>query len=220
MKNNYPFTKYLAVFILLLTFSGLQSTVAQSKFSLMLGGFYNGNLLDDEVTGIGLLAGLEYMPKEEHFFSIELRTRYGYYKFDDGTSWKQNNDGSYEPPKRSEARLEYSLFSPQVSLVPKFYLHLEDWALFLENEFVGGLMSGRFKFMNDQKTKFTEPIFCYNVGVGADVKGKKCSFVGSITISTLNFRNKIKKHKPVGYEEWIPNQNAWVMINLICKVHL
>lgn len=189
----------------------------------MPGVFYNGQFFSEEVNGFGAIAGLEYRKQPNHFFSIELRTKYGYYTFNDGTKWTTNNDGSLEPPKNPEkARLEYSLFSPQMGIVPKLHLCLdESFSLFLENEFAAALMTGYFEFKGiEGKKNFTESFFVYNVGIGADYKIKNCSLVGSINYSTLNFRGNIKKHRPAGYLEHIPNQNAILLINLIVKIPL
>lgn len=44
--------------------------------------------------------------------------------FDDETRWTEDKDGLLRPPaNKDEARLEYSLFSPKMGLVPKFYYH-------------------------------------------------------------------------------------------------
>ncbi|NDV57706.1 hypothetical protein [Bacteroides sp. 519] len=214
-------TKYLFLLIIMLCLSP-QIVKSQSRFSLMPGIFYNGSFVREDVSGIGLIMGMEFMPKTNHFFSIELRTKYGYYSFDDGTKWSQDNDGYWEAPvNRGDPRLEYSLFSSQIGIVPKFYWHIdESVSLFVENEFASGLMSGRFKFKNKEKSKFTEPIFCYNIGIGAEFREKKHVFVGSLTFSTLNFRKNIKKHKPIGYNEYIPDQSVLFLVNFIYKIAL
>lgn len=196
---------------------------AQSKFSLMPGLFFNGQFLRDEVNGFGVIGGLEYMTRPDHFFSVELRTKFGSYFFDDGTKWTTKEDGTYEPPKNpGKARLEYNLFSPQVGVVPKFHWHWdESLSLFLENELAVGLVAGRFQYKNvEGKKRFTDAIFAYNVGVGMEYKKKKFSWVASITYSTLNFRENVRKHRPAGYEEWIPNQDACIAINIIFKIPL
>lgn len=196
---------------------------AQSKFSLMPGLFYNGTGFEDDVNGFGVVLGLEYMQRPDHFFSIEVRTKYAYYSFDDGTKWKENSEGVLEPPKnRGEARLEYSLFSPQVGVVPKFHLHLDETlSLFVENELAIGFMAGGFRYRGAERKKhFTEPLLIYNIGVGVEYKVKKCSLIASVSYSTLNFREKIRKHQPAGYQEGIPNQDAVMLINVVCKVPL
>lgn len=204
-------------------FAMLQVICAQSKFSLTPGVFYNGNGFTEDVNGFGMTVGLEYMPAKNHVFSIELRTKYGYYNFDDGTGWRTDKDGDPLPPKNpSEARLKYDLFSPQVGIAPKLHLHFgESFALFLENEFAGGLMAGHFKYKGIQKkSRFTEPVFCYNIGVGFTYKLEKCILTGSIGYSTLNFRSKVKKHQPPGYQEHIPNQDAVLLVNIGFKIPL
>ncbi|MDR3058996.1 MAG: hypothetical protein LBU84_12750 [Prevotella sp.] len=216
--------KKYCFFILLALLTITQTVQSQSRFSLTPGIYYNGTGFNDDVYGFGLIMGLEYMQHKSHFFSIELRTRYGYYKFDDGTSWTENNEGELLPPKNpNEPRLEYSLFNPQVGIVPKFHLHLdESMSLFLENEISVGLMSGNFKY-NDQdyvKKSFTEVIYSYNIGVGVEYTLNKLSLVGSVGYSTLNFRSKIKEHQPEGYKGWIPNQNAGLLVNFILKIPL
>ena len=203
-----------------------QAVDAQSKLSLIPGFYINGTGFDDDVKGIGAIMGLEYMQHENHFFSIELRTKYGYYTFDDGTKWRVDNDGDMIPPMKTNARLEYSLFSPQIGLAPKLHLRFEEpISLFLENEIAGGLMMGRFKYNQgyDVEKSFTEPVLCYNVGVGAEYKLKKlknCTLVSSIAYSTLNFRSGIKKHQPTSFQGWIPNQNAAVLLNILLKISL
>ncbi len=195
---------------------------AQHKISFMPGLFYNGSILREEVKGLGLVAGLDYIPGNISFFSIELRSKWGYYMFDDGTKWHQDKDGSWESPKRpGEPRLKYSLFSPQIGIVPKFYWHLdESVSFFLENELAVGLMSGKFKFNTGQKITFTEPVFSYNIGVGAECRINEWAIVMSTGISTLNFRKAIDKHKPRGYSEKIEGHGAFFYINMILKIPL
>ena len=198
-----------------------QNVIAQSRLSLTPGLFYNGTTFDKDVSGFGAILGLEYMKSKEHFFSMELRTKYAYYSFDDGTKWREDKDGVPKPPvNRDEARLEYSLFSPQVGLVPKFHVLLdESFSLFLENEFSAGLMSGSFKYKGtEEKQRFTEPTLSYNIGIGIETKLNKYAFVGSVGYSTLNFRSNIVKHKPPYHTEYIPNQNTGLWINIIIKV--
>lgn len=214
--------KVTLLLMLVLTFVSREGK-AQSKFSLMPGIFFNGQFLSDEVNGFGASAGLEYMTRPDHFFSVELRTKFGGYFFNDGTNWTTDKDGTYKPPKNTgKARLEYSLFSPQVGIVPKFHWHWdESLSLFLENELAAGLMAGRFQYKDvEGKKRFTDAIFAYNVGVGMEYKKKKFSWVASVTYSTLNFRENIRKHRPAGYEEWIPNQDACIAINVIFKIPL
>ncbi|MCD8044329.1 MAG: hypothetical protein LUH10_14860 [Tannerellaceae bacterium] len=200
-----------------------QNIIAQSQFSLTPGFFYNGTTLGENIKGFGAILGLEYMGNKDHFFSLELRTKYGYYSFDDGTKWTEDKEGVLNPPKNKEqARLEYSLFSPQIGLIPKFHLHLDDsFSLFIENEFSVGLIAGKFKYKDSVlKKSITEPTLSYNIGVGIEYKLEKCTIISSLGYSTLNFRGKIKKHQPVNYHEYIPNQNACIWINLIFKVPL
>lgn len=163
------------------------------------------------------------MHTKNSVLSLELRTKYGYYAFDDGTKWGKKNDGNVTPPKNpGEARLKYNLFSLQLGIVPKLHLYLDDdFSLFLENEFIIGLMTGKFKYKGvEKKTMITKPLFCYNVGVGVQYKLEKYTLVGSVGYSTLNFRSTIKKHQPMGYQEWIPNQDAAILINVILKIPL
>jgi hypothetical protein len=201
-----------------------QTIKAQSQFSLTPGVFYNGGILREYTGGAGGVLGLEYLPHQNHFFALEVRTRYGFYFFDDGANWSQNKDGSWEPPIREAARLEYSLFSPQIGIVPKFYLHLDKTlSLFLENEFSSGLMTGQVKYKGNTSIKknFTESIFYHCISVGAELKDdKKWSLLISVGYSTLDFKNKIIRRQPVDYQWRISNQEAAVMFNMILKVPL
>jgi hypothetical protein len=201
-----------------------QTIKAQSQFSLTPGVFYNGGILREYTGGAGGVLGLEYLPRQNHFFALEVRSRYGFYFFDDGANWSQNKDGSWEPPIRDVARLEYNLFSPQIGIVPKFYLHFDETlSFFLENEFSGGLMTGRFKYKGNTSTKknFTESIFYYCISGGVELKdGKKWSLLISVGYSTLDFKNKIKRRQPVGYQGKFSNQEAPVMFNMIFKLPL
>ncbi len=181
--------------------------------------------MKDDVKGFGLIAGLEYMKQQNHFFSIELRTKYGYYSFDDGTKWYENENGVIVPPDNTNPpRLEYSLFSPQIGIVPKFHYWIDDdISLFIENEVSVGLMTGKFKYGGNPylSTNFTESIISYNIGLGVEYKaGNKWSLIGSVGYSTLNFRKKIIKHQPQNYVGWIPNQNAGLIVNIILKIPL
>jgi len=211
------------VFVVLCISGGLQTVNAQSKFFLSPGIFYNGSGFSDDVSGIGLIAGIEYAPAKDYWFSVRLNTKYGYYAFNDGTKWRSDKDGNPLPPKnRDEARLKYNLFSPQVGLAPKLHLHFDEpLSIFLENEFSIGLMTGRFKYQGiERKEKITEPIFSYNIGIGLEYKLEKCIIAGSIGYSTLNFRDKIRKHQPEGYQVWIPDQNAVFFFNVSLKIPL
>lgn len=215
------FSVCVAFIALLFTVSG--TVKGQSQFSFIPGIFYNGQFFDDEVYGFGVIAGLEYKPRANHFFSLELRTRYGVYGFDDGTRWKIDDDGSITPPNNWNApRLEYTVFSPQVSIVPRFHVYTDDiFSLFLENEFSSGLITGKFTYGGDASTKttFTEPIFNYNVAVGFEYNTEKnWYFLASIGYSTLNFREKIRKHEPPRYDGWIPNQDALIIVNVLFKI--
>lgn len=213
--------KNICIIILFLVLAIPRITAAQSKFSLTPGLFYNGAGFGDKVNGFGGIIGLEYQQHATHFFSLELRTKYACYLFDDGTRWREDKDGNLQPPVNpGEARLEYTLFSPQAGLVPKFHLYLdESLSFFVENEFSLGLMSGRFRYKGFTETKrFTEPIFSYNVGAGIGYKLKKGTLLCSVGYSTLNFRKKIYKHRPANYREGIPNQDAVLWVNLIFKI--
>lgn len=217
MKNKKY--AYLIAFFMI-TFQNIN---AQAQLSLTPGAFYNGNFSSDDLNGFGAILGLEYRIRPEHFFSIELRTKYGYYSFDDGTKWREDSYGQLQPPQnKGEARVDYSLFCPQIGLVPKFYLPIiENLSLFLENEFSIGLITGKFRYKGvPDKVHFTESIFNYNVGLGAEYKLEKCTLAGSLGYSTLNFRSKIRKHQPANYQGSIPNQDAVIWINLLVKVPL
>ena len=206
-----------------------QEATTQSKFSITPGAFYNGTFFMEDVGGFGAMLGVDYRPYE--YFSVGIRTRYGYYTFDDGTSWSTDKDGYPIPPKRDYARLEYKLTSPQIGLVPKLYLALntlsdDPFYLFLENELSFGWMSGDFKYNGKPNVKrsFTEPILSYNVALGLEFKWNKetndNSIGASIGYSTLNFRNKIREHQPDGYIGRIPNQDAILMVNLFLRIPL
>ena len=201
---------------------------AQSEWSLKPGAYYNGSINSTNVNGGGLVVGLEYMPEERHVFSMDLRTKYGYYGFNDGTKWgipiyDPSNPHtepipSIPPVNNNEARVDYNVFSPQISLVPKLHIYPnKSFSLFLENEFAIGLITGKFKYMGfDTKEKFTEPIYSYNVGIGAAFH----KITISIGYSTLNLSDKINKHKPPGYTVDIPNQNVSVYVNVILRFSL
>lgn len=208
--------------LLLFIIAVSQHVDAQKRISLTPGFFYNGTTLRGEVSGVGAIIGLEYMPREDYFFSLELRSKYGYYVFDDGTNWSYDKEGRPIPPLNTdEARVKYALFSAQAGLVPKFYLHFDEFSLFLENEFSPGLMSGKFAYKGaEREITFTEPTFSYNIGVGVESAMTKCILTGSLGYSTLNFRKNIRKHQPPGYNEYLPDQNAAAWISLIFKIPL
>jgi opacity protein-like surface antigen len=217
--------RFIYICILLILLINTPIAQAQSKFSPTFGAFYNGTGLTEDVKGFGLIAGLEYKQRKDHLFSVELRTRYGYYSFDDGTKWGVNNEGVSSPPKnKNNARLEYALFSPRVGVVPKVHLYIdEDLSLFIENEGSFGLMTGTFKYTGQPSVEksFTETIFCYNVGIGAEYKkNDNWSLVGSVGYSSLNFRSKIRNHQPDYYDGVIPNQNAGLLVNVTIKIPL
>lgn len=217
--------KIITPLLFLTLFSISQVIKAQATFSFIPGVYYNGKLLNDQISGFGLIAGLEYKPRANHFFSLELRTRYGMYSFDDGTNWTWDNEGNVVLPENlGKARMEYKLFSPQAGIVPRFHLYLDDvFSIYLENEFSLGLMTGNFKYGGEPYTekKITESIFNYNINAGVEYNTEKnWSFLASIGYSTLNFRSKIRKHQPKGYQGWIPNQDALIMINVLFKIHL
>ena len=201
-----------------------QTIDAQSQISLIPGVYCNGGILREYTGGGGVVLGLEYMPHQEHFFALELRTRYGFYRFDDGTSWRENKDGTLEPPIREKARLEYTLFGPQIGIVPKFYLHLDETiSFFIENEFSGGIMTGHVKYNENPSAekKLTEYIFYYCISGGMELRDdKNRSLLISIGYSTLDFKNTLKKKQPIGYQGGFPNQEACIMFNMIFKLPL
>ena len=213
-----------SLFILLGLALSFLTTKAQSQYSFTPGAYYNGALLREYVGGFGAVLGLEYMPHPKHFFALELRTRYGCYSFDDGTKWKENDDGSREPPIRNKARLEYTLFSPQIGIVPKLYHHFDnELSFFIDNEFACGLMMGRFHYAGTPSVRknFTEPIFYYSISGGVELRNDKdWSLLLSVGYSTLNFKSKIEKNQPLGYKGVFPDQNAGVLINVIFKIPL
>ena len=225
--------KYRTLSILFGVILTLHVAEAQSRFSLTPGVFFNGDILNKEhVMGMGAMVGLEYMPRPNHFFALEMRTRYGYYSFDDGLRKREEryweNSPLYppsRPPFQGKARLEYCLFSPQIGIVPKLYWHCDsEISLFLENEFTGGLMTGIFKYDGTPPVKkgFTESIFYYSPSIGVELRdeNKKCSLLISIGYSTLDFKNNLKKRQPRAYESNINHQEAYLMINVILKVPL
>ena len=200
---------------------------SQSKLSLLAGGYYNGNFLNEDASGIGLSLGLDYELNPN--ISVELRARYGYYSFDDGTKWKSNDDGTWSSPQNTnKPRIEYKLYSPKIGIVPKYHLSLDDFfdgiSVFLENAFSVGLMTGTFEYngLPYAKKSFTEPIFCYNIGLGIEMGREftkwKFPFQVSFAFSTLNFRKKIIKHQPENYQGWIPDQSALFVFNGLFKI--
>ncbi len=213
---------------ILICFSTINGIYAESGFSINPGFFLSPLNESDMVSGLGVSVGLEYMKRESSIFSVELRAKYGYYKFDDGTSYTYNSDGTYDPPvNRGEARLDYELSCPQIAIVPKLYLHLGDpfdvemFSLFLENEFSAGIMTGNFKFKDVSKKKhIADYIFNYNIGLGAEFRWSKYSIACSAIYTTMNFRENIKKHKPLNYDQYIPNQDVAILINAIFKIRI
>jgi hypothetical protein len=223
--------RYRNIFLLGLIFfvheGGAQSR-PQSKFSLSPGIYYNGNGFSDDVVGMGLTVGLEYKPVR--YFGLELRTRYGLYGFDDGTSWTTDWHGEDIPPvNEGLADLEHSLSSPGIGLIPKFYLSIGDdeddpWFLFLENELSLAWIRGTVQYNGEPsaRKRITETIFCYNIALGIEyvynVRKNNNSIAVSAGYSTLNFRKKIRKNQPEGYIGWIPDQDAALILNIILKI--
>ena len=215
-KKYYSFL--LAVFMIILPFQPIHS---QSKWSINPGVYYNGGGIPSKVNGVGVVAGLDYMPAK--VFSIELRTKYGFYEFNDGTKWTTDSDGNEIPPKNpNEARVDYKTFSPQIGLVPKFYIRFSDvFSIILENEAAVGFMTGKYKYKGiSRKEKFTEPVFCYNGGIGLSYKEDDWEISMLIGYSTLNFRDNIKEHQPTGYRDKIPNQDSPIYFKIQFKVPL
>ena len=166
--------------------------------------------------------GLDY--KLNRNISIELRTRNGIYSFDDGPKWTKDKDGTLTSPQREKPRIEYSLYSQQIGIVPKYHLSLDDFfdgiSVFFENEFSVGLMTGTFEYngIPYAKKKFTELVFCYNIGLGIEFTDYKFPFQVSFAFSTLNFRKNIIKNQPENYQGWIPNQSSLFVLNGLYKI--
>ena len=101
-------------------------------------------------------------------------------------------------------------------------------SIFAENEVVVGLMTGKIKYKGfSKKEKYTEPVFCYNAGLGIeyDLKGfdhrlYEAVICAAIGYSTLNYRDKIIQHQPIGYKDDIPYQNASIFFYLQLKIPL
>ena len=228
---------YRLPFGVLLAFFMLPIVHAQSEWSMKAGVNYNGGFSGMDVLGGAVVAAFEYKPAKDHFFSVDFRTKYGEYWFNDGTEWGSspvwNGDGylndnepTIPPLNKNEARVKYSVFTPQIGLAPKFHLRSsKPLSLFLENEFDIGLMTGKIRYMGfDERKKITEPIYCYSVGVGLEYECNRGNggphLILSMGYSTLNFNDNIKKHQPVGYNEKIPNQHTPFYMNIIFKFSL
>lgn len=203
---------------------GLQTAHSQSEFSFLIGGFYNDKLQKQDVAGIGLIMGLDY--RFNQFASMEMRTRYGLYAFDDGTKFTTDRDGSLSSPVRNgNPRIEYFWFCPNIGVVPKLHLSLDEYfegiEVFLENEFSLGFITGSIDY-NGQSSiskKIREPIFCYNIGLGIELSEEyKLPFQVSFSYSTLDFKDNILKHKPVDFHEDITNQEVPFLINILFKI--
>ena len=223
---------YRLLFGTLMAFFMLQIVHAQSKWYLNTGAYFNIGSTTMDVGGEALDVGLEYKPAKKHLFSIELRTKIGHYTFNDGTEKVSFPDGDdipgneplYPPLNKNEARVKYKIFFPGIGLVPKLHIHFnKPISLFLENEFDIGLMSGNFKYKGfDKREKITEPIYCYSAGIGIEYEDDDDDWGISVSMgySTLNFRDEIVKHQPVGYNEKIPNQHTPFYMNIIFKFSL
>ena len=211
----------------LMAFFMLPVVHAQSEWSLNAGSNLNTGFTAMDVGGFGPIVSLEYMPAKDHFFSLELRTKYDFYFFNDGSKWATDEFGNkISPPiNKNEARLDYNFFTPRIGLAPKLHLRFnKPVSLFLENEFDIGLMTGKAKYIGfDEKKKITEPIYCYSVGVGFELNVNNnwdMSIIFSMGYSTLNFKDNIVKHKPIGFQTNIPNQRAPFYCNIIFKFPL
>ena len=219
MKNR------IIVLVIIKIFITVQIVDAQSIIYLTPGAFFNGNGNVEFANAVGLSIGLEYMQFKEkrNVYSIELRTKYGYYGFDDGTKSGTDSDGNYVPPKNlNEARLEYGLFSPQIGIVPKFHHKLdESFTFFIESELAVGIITGKIKYKGfDNKVNITKPFFCNNICVGIEFDTDDVILGCSFGYSTLNYHNNIKKSQPSGFKETIPSQKTPILFNFFVKIPL
>ena len=219
------YKKYYSLLLgTLMTFFMIQIVHAQSEWSFNAGMYVNNGISSLDAGGVALNAGLEYKPKKKHLFSMELRTKLGHYSFNDGTEWATDEFGNENIPplNPNEARVKYKLFTPMIGLVPKLHLHFnKPLSIFLENEFDIGLMTGRARYKGfDKRKKITEPIYCYNVGIGVEYEDENQVYSVSIGYSTLDFNDEIAKHKPIGYQEKIPNQHTPFYVSFLIKFSL
>ena len=226
MFNKGYYSLLFGIFMVLFV---SQTIHAQSKWFFTPGLFYNGGCVSRNVNAGGILVGLEYKPTR--LFSIELRTKHVNYNFNDGTAWLRDEQGDkvIPPVNSKEARIKYDFYSPQIGLTPKLHLRLKErLSIFVENEVVAGLMTGKIKYREfREKEKYTESIFCYNVGIGIeyDLEGIEYRYKGTllcatIGYSTLNYHDKIIEHQPIGYRYRVPYQNAPVYFNVQLKIPL
>lgn len=213
--------------LLLFTLMALSTTTryahSQTKLSALAGGYYNGNLLKDETQGYGVTAGIEF--QRNRSLSIELRGRLGMYAYNDGVRWTQNDDGTWMPENIfQKSNLKYKLFTPMLGIVPKLKYSLDEFiddvTVFVENEFAVGCMTGNFIYYGEPYTEksFSAPLWSYNIGVGVEFQCGKAPMRISVGYSTMNFRNKIIENQPKGYQGYIPNQNAVIMVNAVFRI--
>lgn len=188
-----------------------------SSFFFTGGVFYNGNFILEDASGLGAIAGIGYRKNQTHFFSIELRTRYGYYVNHNGSFGSYDASGDYSPPAiYKDPTFRYDLFVPQIALAPRLYLKFDEKiSLYLENEISTGLCTGRVMYGKTPKVSIREPLWSYNISIGFDWLNENFSWGASLGYSTMNLRKSLNKNKPIEYQEGISNQNTSIMLNIL-----
>ncbi|MDR0939135.1 MAG: hypothetical protein LBN29_07270 [Mediterranea sp.] len=221
--------------LFLVSILSLSATMgAQSRFALTPGGYYQGGGFSDEVQGMGFMMGLEYYPgKTKRIFSVELRSRFGFYDYDDGTNWTEDRDGTPKPPRNpGPPSVKFRLFCPELGVVPKarWWVFEDELALFVETEFSAGLMTGRFGYYGEPTAikSFTDFVASAKGGIGLEYVDEKGTLVASLGASSLNFSRSVRKHAPqkniAGIREpyvgHIPKLFAAVCVNVTIRIPL
>jgi len=218
-----PFLYFGIALLLMSSFGG--SVNAQSKFLFNPGVFFDGPFRD-ELSGAGIMVGLEYRPKT--YFGIEAKLKYGFYSFSRSLSPENKPiSGVYHP----NGYFEYRLQTPQLSLVPRIYKDLDVFYdglfLFAESEFSLGLVNGRLDISGDTsyEKSFSETISYYSVSVGLEYQednshNKKRDWIaaGSFGFSSWDLKEQLNRHIPDFYDGPTPVQKVTFVINLVLKI--
>ena len=171
-----------------------------------------------------MTAGVEYMPKAESWWSVELRTSYSFCSYRWGDSESFSMTKVLFPQEQPKNATEFQAFLGKVGVVPKAYFYNDDPVyLFMESELAWCLLAGRCDYLDtnyQHRRNFTDTFFSCSGGVGIEYRQTKVSYALSAGLSSLAFEGSLKDHRPEGFTRGIGRLYAPVYINATVKLKL
>lgn len=199
------------------------SIASQNKLSVIPSIHFNTMFASTEYPmGIGVMVDIDYNPTypaktaNTILFSIALRPKYTYFKFNDNSNIEYDINGNINP-YNPNPKLLYNFNLPQIGIVPKLYLPIDgNVYLFLENDISVGYLNGNIKYIESSREKknVEKLILTYTPSVGITFDANSVNVLLSIGWNFIDFKNIIKENKPSNYNYPISAQTPGVVMRL------